>query len=95
MIRPVFRLSKLPIFISVMPQNTLLLLYSAFVPFVMSRFDEFLFGSNPLCSSNIIFVFYIFLIISLLVPLLLSPFPALTPSVNILTSNNAGATSPD
>lgn len=34
----------------------------------MSCFDTFVFGSNPLCSSNIIFVFYISLIIPLLVP---------------------------
>lgn len=35
---------------------------------LMSRFDTFVFGSNPLCSSNVIFVVYISLIISLRVP---------------------------
>lgn len=47
-------------------------------------------GLNPLCSSIIISVFYIPLIIPLLVPSAALSFPALTPSVNI---PNGGAAS--
>lgn len=59
---------------------------------LMCCFDAFAFGSNPLCSSNIIFVFYISPIIphffpSLFLSVSAALFSALTPSVNIPTSH--------
>lgn len=54
---------------AIIGHRLLYLLLFCFCPVLMRRFDAFVFGSNPLWSSNIIFVFYISLIIALLLPL--------------------------